>query len=82
MGPNYALPRAHESWGANEGGQPLAVETSSEGGVGLRFKTFSMKNIAWDGEMKEKDGRGTDRPGINTHDGQLRKEERSMEKKR
>lgn len=32
--------------------------------------------------MKEKDGRGTDSPGINTHDGQLSKEERSMEKKR
>lgn len=32
--------------------------------------------------MKEKSGRGTDSQGINTHDGQLSKEERSLEKER
>lgn len=41
-----------------------------------------MKNITWDGKMKEKNGRGTDSQGINTHDSQLSKEERSLEKEK
>lgn len=41
-----------------------------------------MKNITWNGKMKEKNGRGTDSQGINTHDSQLSKEERLLEKEK